>query len=167
MRKLILFASIMLMMFGFSAYSDDIRVLKLEKFLSRYPFSPLISHTNEIVYCADKFGLDYRLYVAIAGAESSFGKRYPKHNSNLTGVLNGSKKFKSIYDNIHETHKIIATGKWYKKYRRTKDIKDLVYTYKGVPPYDRYIRAVKYTLHEINSIKIFPEQTPPQYAERF
>lgn len=126
------------------AGAGDLRAARIEKFLTRYPDSPLRGHIHEILYCADRFGLDYRLYLGIAGAESTFGRRYPKSNRNLTGVCNGGARFVSIYDNIYRTHEIIATGKWYRKYRKTRDLRDLVYVYKGVPPYDRYIRTLRY-----------------------
>jgi hypothetical protein len=123
--------------------AGDPRALKIEKFLARYPDSPLRGHIQEILYCADRFGLDYRLYLGIAGAESTFGRRFPAGSHNLTGICNGGTKFSSIYHNIYRTHEIIAKGKWYAKYRRTRKLTDLVYVYKGVPPYDRYLRTVR------------------------
>jgi len=141
-----------------AGHSMDLRALKIERFLLAYPNSPLRDHIDEILYCADRFGLDYRLYLAIAGAESTFGKKYPKDNHNLTGILNGSKQFDSIYENIFETHKLIATGKWYKKYRKTNDVKDLIYTYKGVPPYNHYIGNVRFALDKINAVSVDDEK---------
>ncbi len=127
-----------------SAQALDLRAIRVEQFLAKYPDSPLRGHVHEILYCADRFGLDYRLYLGIAGAESTFGRRYPKRNHNLTGVCNGGTRFVSIYDNIYRTHEIIAKGKWYWKYRKTRDLRDLVYVYKGVPPYDRYLRTLRH-----------------------
>jgi len=149
---------LLLFIIATAGYSLDLRAVKIGRFLDDYPYSPLRSHINEILYCADHFGLDYRLYLALSGAESSFGKKYPKYNFNLTGILNGSKKFKSIYDNIYETHKLIATGKWYKKYLKTKNIVDLVYVYKGVPPYKHYINNLRFFLDKIDSISVDDEK---------
>lgn len=135
----------------------DLRAIKIEKFLSKYPASPLHGHTDELVNCADHFGLDYRLYAALAGAESTFGRRYPKSNHNLTGVVNGDKRFASIYDNIYKTNELIATGKWYRRYRRTKNIKDLVYVYKGAPPYTHYLKTVRYIFWAIDKMSVESE----------
>ncbi|MFH1618215.1 MAG: hypothetical protein ABIB65_06570 [Candidatus Margulisiibacteriota bacterium] len=137
-----------------SSSQKDLRAVRLQRFLDKYPYSPLRGHEHEILYCADKFGLDYRLYLAIAFAESTLGKRFPAHTKNLTGYNNCDTGFESIYDNIYSTHKLIGTTKWYKKYRETNNIKDLVYTYKGVPPYDHYIRNIRFVLNEINNISI-------------
>lgn len=130
--------------------SGDLRSERLRAFLYRYPGTPLLNHINEILYCADKFNLDWRLYVAIAGAESTFGKNYPKHTRNLTGFNSCNTKFGSIYENIYRTHEVIATTKYYAKYRKTRNIKDLVYVYKGVPPYDHYINTVKFVFKKLN-----------------
>ena len=138
--------------------AKDFRAVKVKKFLAKYPGSPLRGHEHEILYWADKFKLDYRLYLAIAGAESTFGRRYPKHNRNLTGILNGSTHFESIYDNIYQTQKLIATGKWYKKYRSTKNLMDLIYVYKGVPPYDHYFRNIKSIMQAIASVPVEKEK---------
>jgi len=137
-----------------AAGAKDLRAVKLKRFLDRYQFSPLRGHEQEILYCADKFGVDYRLYLAISGAESTFGKRFPKTRKNLTGHCNGDTTFQSIYSNIYETSKLIGTRGWYKKYRRTKNIWDLVYVYKGVPPYDHYVKNLRFVMDTITDISV-------------
>lgn len=140
-----------------SAYAEDLRPVRLYKFLSRYQ-SPLRAHVNEIVYCADKYKIDYRLYVALSGAESGFGRHFPKNSSNFTGIMNGATRFPSVYANIDYTSRILGTGKWYRTWRKTKKLEDLVYVYKGVPPYERYIKTVRYSLHKIASMDIAEEK---------
>ena len=110
-----------------------------------------------MVRSADEFGLDYRLYLAIAGAESGFGRRYPKTRHNLTGILNGESRFKSISHNIRYTNQLIAEGKWYRKYRQTKNLMDLVYIFKGVPPYEHYLRNLRFVLDGITAVSIEKE----------
>lgn len=146
------------------ACAKDLRAVKLRKFLDRYPWSPLRGHEQEILYCADKFGIDYRLYIAIAGAESTYGKRYPKSKKNLTGYLNCKSGFKSIWQNIYETSKLIGTSHYYKQYRKTKDIWDLIYVYKSVPPYKHYYKNMRYALDQITAISI-AEEIKAQRAE--
>jgi hypothetical protein len=137
--------------------AEDLRAVRLQKFLDRYPWSPLRGHEHEILYCADKFGIDYRLYLAIAGAESTYGKRYPEGKRNLTGHLNGATAFSSIWQNIYETSKLIGTAHYYRKYRETNDIRDLIYVYKGVPPYEHYYKNMRYALDQIGQVDITAE----------
>jgi hypothetical protein len=139
------------------AGARDLRPLRLYKFLGRYR-SPLCAHVNEIVYCADKYRIDYRLYVALSGAESGFGRNFPKNSSNFTGIMNGATHFPTIFANIDYTSRLIGQGKWYKTYRRTQKLEDLVYVYKAVPPYERYLRTVRYSLNKINSMDIAEEK---------
>jgi hypothetical protein len=143
----------------------DLRAVRLEKFLAYYcPTSPLRGKTEEIVRYADRYSLDYRLYIGIAGAESTWGKKYPKRSYNLTGISNGGARFRSISHNIAFTHATIGTKKWYREYRKTRDIKDLVYVYKGVPPYDRYIRSLRFTFDMINAVPIAEERKAREVA---
>lgn len=158
--KKIIFILIGLILIASLTGAKDLRAVKLKKFLDRYPWSPLRGHEQEILYCADKFGLDYRLYIAIAGAESTYGKRYPQGAKNLTGYgIYGDKvgQFSSIYQNIYKTHELIATKSYYKKFRKTKDIKDLIRVYKGVPPYDQHYYNMRYALDQITAVSIVKE----------
>lgn len=136
------------------AGAKDLRAVKLKRFLDRYQFSPLRGHEQEILYCADKFGVDYRLYLAIAGAESTYGKRYPKTHNNLTGHCNGDTVFQSIYSNIYQTSKLIGQAGYYKKYRKTKNIWDLVYVYKGVPPYEHYVKNLRFVMSTVTAVSV-------------
>jgi hypothetical protein len=164
MRRLI-FIAILLLIAG-SAYAKDLRAEKIERFLARYcPTSPLHGRGQEIVRSADHYNLDYRLYLAIAGAESTWGKNPPKRSRyNFTGISNGGAVFRSISHNIKFTHETIATKKWYRRYRKTGKLMDLVYVYKGVPPYDRYNRALRFTMEIVTAMAV-PEVKPTVMAK--
>ncbi|HVN67769.1 MAG TPA: hypothetical protein VMT55_05285 [Candidatus Sulfotelmatobacter sp.] len=137
------------------ALAADPRAVKLDKFIaSCNPSSPLIGKGAEIVRWADKYKIDYRLYVALAGVESGFGRHYPRRSHNLTGISNGGARFRSVDGNIEYTSRIIGSAKYYRKYRRTKRLEDLVYVYKAVPPYDRYIRNVKLAFDYIAAVPV-------------
>ena len=130
--------------------SSDVKAHKIEKFLkSKYPTSPLIGYEHQIVESADKYGLDYRLYVAISGCESSFGLRYLRHTHNLTGIGSGIITCKSILDNIDYTHRLIATKNFYRRYRTTGRLEHLIYVWKGVPPFSNYISTFKWIFRKI------------------
>ncbi|MBU0672737.1 MAG: hypothetical protein KJ732_06910 [Candidatus Margulisbacteria bacterium] len=160
MKRGISVVILIVLLFAGLVQAKDLRATKLKKFLDRYPWSPLRGHEQEILYCADKFGLDFRLYIAIAGAESSYGKRFPKSSKNLTGYAvydDNVGSFNSIWHNIYETSKLIATSNYYKKFRKTRDIKDLIFVYKGVPPYDHYYNNMRYALDQITRVSIVRE----------
>lgn len=68
--------------FGDMAY--DQRDMKLTQYLNSYG-SPLTPFASHIVNEADRLGIDYRLIPAIAGVESTFGKRMPRDSYNAWG----------------------------------------------------------------------------------
>lgn len=61
--------------------SIDQRIVLLENFLKEQG-SPLAPQTGVLVEAADKYKFDWRLLPAIAGKESSFGKRMPWDKEN-------------------------------------------------------------------------------------
>ncbi len=64
----------------------DARSANLKRFIRKYyPQSPLYDLTDYIVEVSDKYGLDYRLLVAIAMQESNLCKRIPKDSYNCWG----------------------------------------------------------------------------------
>jgi hypothetical protein len=77
----------------------DIRILKLQLYLKKRN-SPMELQAAKIVMTADRYGLDWRLLPAIAGVESSFGKRMPKNSYNAYGWANGEYKFHSWEESI-------------------------------------------------------------------
>jgi hypothetical protein len=154
-----LYGALLILLIAISAVSaKDLRAVKISKFLDNYPANPLRAHVHEILYCADQFGLDYRLYLALACAESGMGRFCPKYSRNFTGIMNGATGFRSIFANIHYTHRLIATGKWYRRYQATRRLADLVYVYKHVPPFEPYLRTMRYVLDGINSVDLAEEK---------
>ena len=68
------------------SYEDDIRVQKLEVYLSQLS-SPLVDNSEDFVRYADTYGLEenWSIIAAIAGVESTFGKRVPSDSYNAWG----------------------------------------------------------------------------------
>lgn len=62
----------------------DTRVQKLKTYLESHN-SPLTREAEIFIATADKYSLDWRLTAAIAGVESTFGKRIPKESYNAWG----------------------------------------------------------------------------------
>lgn len=84
----------------------DYRVLKLQKFLTKYQ-SPLVSYASHFVRASDRYGLDYRLLPAITGVESTFGLYIPENSYNAYGWNNGNWQFKSWPDSIFYVSKAL------------------------------------------------------------
>ena len=79
--------------------NSDYRVRKLRAFLAKHN-SPLTDYADEFIATADKYNIDWRLVPAIAGVESTFGKRIPYNSYNAYGWANGDYSFKSWEDSI-------------------------------------------------------------------
>ena len=67
-----------------SSDDRDCRERILRKFLEKHN-SPMVYYTNDFIYYADKYNIDWRLVPAIAGVESTFGKRMPANSYNAYG----------------------------------------------------------------------------------
>jgi len=65
-------------------FKRDTRTIKLETYLRKIK-SPMTGASDDFVRYADQYNLDWRLVAAIAGLESSFGKRIPYNSYNAWG----------------------------------------------------------------------------------
>ena len=59
----------------------DTRAAQMHTVLTKY-HSPMIGLEGVMIATAEKYGLDWTLLAAIAGTESSFGRRMPANWSN-------------------------------------------------------------------------------------
>lgn len=64
--------------------ADDLRVIQMRSYLESVK-SPMVGHEQIIIDTAMKYGLDWTLLAAIAGTESTFGKRMPHQCVNPYG----------------------------------------------------------------------------------
>jgi len=64
--------------------TDDARPIIIKKYLEKYQ-SPMAPYADLIVETSDKYGLDWRLLVAIAQQESNLGKKAPSNSYNAWG----------------------------------------------------------------------------------
>jgi hypothetical protein len=65
-------------------HTTDPRILAMNRFLNDY-HSPMVNHAELFIIEADRYGLDWRLIVAISGVESAFGNLIPKGSHNGWG----------------------------------------------------------------------------------
>ena len=80
--------------FSSVVYAADARPELIRRYLQKYK-SPLLPYAENIVSASDKYGLDFRLIVAIAQCESNVCKVIPKGSYNCWGFENGATKFNS------------------------------------------------------------------------
>ena len=88
--------------------TGDARPIIIKKYLEKYR-SPMAPYANLIVATSDKYGLDWRLLVAIAQQESNLGKKAPANSYNAWGWgvhSQGTLKFSSWEEGI----KTVAKG---------------------------------------------------------
>jgi len=73
---------------------EDARPVIIEKYLERYD-SPLLPYAQDLFNASEKYGVDYKLIVAIAQCESNLCKKSPSGSFNCWGFENGETKFLS------------------------------------------------------------------------
>ena len=90
-----------------SAMEDDARPVIIQKYLEKYD-SPLLPYAQDLFNASEKYGVDYRLIVAIAQCESNLCKKSPSGSFNCWGFENGETKFLSwqqAFDQVAKTLK--------------------------------------------------------------
>lgn len=75
-------------------YAADARPELIRRYLQKYK-SPLLPYSDNIIQASDKYGIDFRLIVAIAQCESNVCKVIPNGSYNCWGFENGATKFSS------------------------------------------------------------------------
>ena len=130
-----------------SQVKKDYRIDILRAYLTKHN-SPLAEYAAEFVISADKYNIDWRLVPAIAGVESTFGKRIPYNSFNAYGWANGDYSFKSWEDSIE-----IVTRTLREKYidKGAPSIAKIARRY--APPSSTWARNVKFFM---NKIEPFP-----------
>jgi len=88
------------------AKTVDSRAQKLEAYLI-IQGSPMAKFGQDFVDAADRYGLDWKLLAAIAGVESTYGKKIPANSFNAYGWNNGVWQFISWPDSINYVSKAL------------------------------------------------------------
>jgi len=86
---------------------QDLRTKQLKLALKYYK-SPLVDYSAYFVQMADKYGIDWKLLVAISGVESTFGKHYISGTYNAYGWGGGTIRFASWEDSIEEVSQALS-----------------------------------------------------------
>lgn len=127
---------------------SDYRVLNLKNYLKNHN-SPLAEYSAEFVGWADFYEMDYRLVPAIAGVESTFGKRIPYNSYNAYGWANGEYRFSSWEDSIEHVNMTLKT-KYIDKGAPT--INKIARRY--APPSTTWARNVRYFVAKIDRFPV-------------
>ena len=90
-----------------SAVEEDARPVIIQKYLAKYD-SPLLPYAMDLFNASEKYGVDYKLIVAIAQCESNLCKKAPEGSFNCWGFENGDTRFLSwqqAFDQVAKTLK--------------------------------------------------------------
>lgn len=89
--------------------TGDARPVIIGQYLDRYD-SPMAPYADFIFEMSEKYGLDYRLMIAIAQCESNLCKKAPPESYNCWGFENGATKFLSWQQAIEQVAKTLKEG---------------------------------------------------------
>ncbi len=89
--------------------------------------SPLLGTEDSLLATSSRYGLDYRLILAIARKESSLGKHACGHN--IFGIASCRKDFASFEKAYEYLAKLLTQSPYYAKWRETGELYDLISVY--------------------------------------
>ncbi len=87
----------------------DARPVIIEAYLQKHN-SPLYPYASKLLEAAERYGVDYRLIVAIAQCESNLCKKSPPGSYNCWGFENGKTKFLSWEQAFNQVAKTLKEG---------------------------------------------------------
>lgn len=91
---------------GTAIRTDDARPVIIDQYLEKHN-SPLTPYAEFLFQMSEKYGLDYRLMIAIAQCESNLCKKAPPGSYNCWGFENGATRFKSWQQAIEQVAKTL------------------------------------------------------------
>lgn len=157
---LALLATGALAIFPQPTFANDLRTAKVARFLSTHG-SPLVFSAPTFIAEADKHEFDYRLLVAIAGVESTFGKRYIPGTYNVWGWGVGRIPFQSFDDGIIRISSDLKT----KYMNRGADNVDKIARIYCPPTHESWAAKVKFFMNQIeqtdvSDLLVYADETP-------
>jgi len=87
----------------------DARPVIIEAYLQKHN-SPLYPYASKLLEAAERYGVDYRLIIAIAQCESNLCKKSPPGSYNCWGFENGKTKFLSWEQAFNQVAKTLKEG---------------------------------------------------------
>lgn len=141
---------------GSSVVAQEGRALLLEEYLA-WQKSPMENEAKTFIEVADKYELDWRLLPAIAGRESTFGKKIPLDSFNPFGwAIYGatSKKFSSWAEGIETVGRGLKEDYFNKGYDTLEKI-ETIYAPPSLTRGHTWLIGVEYFLWEMENYKNF------------
>lgn len=89
-----------------SVETDDARPVIIDQYLEKHN-SPMAPYADFLFQMSEKYGLDYRLMIAIAQCESNLCKKSPPGSYNCWGFENGATRFLSWTQAIEQVAKTL------------------------------------------------------------
>ena len=126
----------------------DYRIMKLKSYLKSHN-SPLYEYADEFVKEADMYDLDWRFVPAIAGVESTFGKRIPFNSYNAYGWANGNYYFDSWPESINTVTKTLR-----EEYIEKGAVSINQIARRYAPPSSTWSWKVQFFMNEIDSTSL-------------
>lgn len=126
-----------------SRYADgesQVTASQIRDFLSRHE-SPMTPHAEEIVFAGNRYGIDPRMIVAIAGVESQYGKRC--RGFNAWGWNGGRTRWSSWTESIH-----MYSASMQSNYPNWRNIQGVAPRYNPNTP-EAWGRKVAFLMHSI------------------
>jgi len=136
-------------------FDHDIRPLAMRAVFEHYN-SPMLGYETELIKVAEKYGFDWTLLAAIAGTESSFGKRMPANCLNPYGWgVYGDKKL--CFKNFPEAAEAVARG--LSTSYNTSSLESIGRTYNKVST-EGWISHTRFFINKIKNASIPVAQLP-------
>lgn len=137
------------------ALAIDLRELKMRLVLEKYG-SPMVGYESELIKTAEAHGLDWTLLAAIAGTESSFGKRMPARCLNPYGWgIYGDHRL--CFESFPSAAQAVAQG--LSKRYNTTSLTTIARTYNHVSP-DSWRAHTHFFVNQIKNFEIPVQQLP-------
>lgn len=137
------------------AFEHDVRPLAMRAVLEKYN-SPMVGYEVELIQIAEKYGLDWTLLAAIAGTESSFGKRMPANCINPYGWgIYGDNKL--CFKSFPEAAEAVAKG--LSSRYNISSLESIGRTYNKVST-EGWINHTKFFMNKIKNASIPVAQLP-------
>lgn len=131
------------------AVEHDSRPAQMRVVLTKYN-SPMIGLEHKLIAIAEKYNLDWTLMAAIAGTESSFGKRMPHECINPYGWgIYGDNKL--CFESFETAAEAVATG-LAKKYNTTS-LETIGRTYNKVST-EGWIKHTRFFMNKIKTAQV-------------
>ena len=129
--------------------SSDLRVSTLKAFLEKHK-SPLAPYSDDFIYYADLYDIDWRLVPAISGVESTFGKKIPANSYNAYGWAGGKYRFNSWEHSIEVVTKALRE-KYYDRGANTLSKINRIYC----PPNPKWAGKVVFFMNKIEATPLY------------